>query len=410
MSTPPVPSVHPRRHRVFFPIAAVLVVLLMAASSAPSPLYVVYQRLWGFTPAALTVIFAIYVLGMLAALLVVGRLSDHLGRRPVLLVAVAVEAAAMVLFLVAGDAVVLGIARVVQGVATGAAISVLGASLVDLVHPEARHHAGAVNSIAPTIGLAVGALGSGALVQFAPAPTRLVYVILLAGFVLAALAVVLMPETAIRRPGALGSLVPRAGLPAHLRPRLAPVIPVLVAGWALGGLYMSLGPSIAVEVFGSTNHLVGGMVLALLCAAAAVASFVLRPVDASRIVVPAAAAVAVGAVVTLLGIAGTQVVLALVGTVVTGIGFGAASVAMFGTVARFARPEERSAVIAVVYVISYLAFSVPAVVAGIATGSVGLRPTAEGYTLLAVVLAVVALVLGLRALRRGSRTAPAVGA
>jgi MFS family permease len=401
------PAPRPRRHDVYFAVVAVLVMLFMAASSAPSPLFVVYQRMWGFSSGVLTVIFAIYVLGLLAALLVAGRLSDHLGRRPVLLVAIALEAVSMVLFLLAGDVVALCIARLVQGLATGVGISVLGASLVDLVHPERKQQAGAINSIAPTVGLALGALGTGALVQYGPAPTRLVYAVLLAALVVAGLVVAFMPETAARRFGALRSLTPKAHLPASLRTHLMPIIPVLIAGWAVGGLYFSLGPSIAVVGFGLTSHLMGGIVIAVLCGTAAVASFAFRPVAPVKLVIPTAAAVGAGAIMTLIGIHTGLIVFAILGTIIAGAGFGGASVAAFGTVARHAEPQDRSAVIAFVYVVSYLAFSVPAVLAGVASNLFGLKPTAEVYTLIAAVLAATAVALGVRAHRAHRLEQPA---
>ncbi|WP_329459058.1 MFS transporter [Streptomyces sp. NBC_01497] len=397
MSTSPPTSgpeqTHTRRHTVFFGVTSAVVALFMAASSAPSPLYVVYQHMWGFSPTILTVIFAIYVLGLLGSLLVVGRLSDHVGRRPVLAGAILLEGLSLVLFLLAGDTASLSVARLLQGIATGAAISVLGAALVDLAPPHAKHRAGAVNSVAPTGGLALGAVGCGALVQFGPAPTHLVYVVLLAGMAVSGLAVLLMPETVARRHGALGSLTPKAKIPGHLRADLAPVIPVLIAGWALGGLYFSLGPSVAAGVFGLSNHLIGGIVIALLCGVAAITSFLLRPVPAPRLLLPAATALGIGTILTLAGVHSGHVAFAFAGTVVAGAGFGAGALAGFGTVARIAMPHERSALIAVVYVISYLAFSIPAVVAGFADTHYGLRPTTEVYTLVVLGLTVLALVL-----------------
>ncbi|HEX9561028.1 MAG TPA: MFS transporter, partial [Candidatus Dormibacteraeota bacterium] len=141
-----------------FPIAfaaiAAIFVLFAAAASAPTPLYVVYQKEWGFTDSTLTVIFAVYVVGLIGSLLVLGSLSDHVGRRPLLAAAIALEAAAFVLFIIAGDVRVLLVARVVQGIATGAAFSTLGATLVDLNPPHAPGRAGLVNGVAPITGLA----------------------------------------------------------------------------------------------------------------------------------------------------------------------------------------------------------------------------------------------------------------
>jgi len=200
-----------------FAAVSAIFVTFMAASSVPSPLYVVYQHEWHFSASTLTAVFAVYVFGLLGALLVIGKLSDHLGRRPVLGAAIALEGCALVLFLIAGDVMTLDAARIAQGIATGAAITTLGAALIDLNPPHAPGRAGMVNGVAPIAGLAIGALGCGALVQLAPDPTHLVYVLLLAGMLLAGAAVARMPETSARRSGALASLRPRAAIPAAAR-------------------------------------------------------------------------------------------------------------------------------------------------------------------------------------------------
>lgn len=387
----------------FAAIAAILVVF-MAASSAPSPLYVVYQREWGFSAATLTVVFAAYVLGLLASLLVIGALSDHIGRRPVLAAAIALEAVALVLFLTAGDVTVLLAARVVQGIATGAATTTLAATLVDLNPAHAPGRAGLVNGVAPIGGLALGALGCGALVQFAPAPTHLVFALLLGAMTLAGIVVVRMPETSARRPGGRASLTPRLGVPAGLRADVSAIIPIMVASWALGGLYLSLGPSVAVGLFGLGSHLVGGLVVTLLCGTGAVTAFLLRAWPTDRVLDTGAILLTAGTAVTLSGVLTHAVVLSAVGTVVAGVGFGASALATFGTLARLAAPAERSALFAVAYTISYLAFSLPAVLAGIASASAGLRLTAVVYGLGVVGLGLTALVAQrLRLSRRAAR-------
>ncbi|MCO1656387.1 MFS transporter [Pseudonocardia humida] len=381
-----------------FVAVAAIIVLFLATASAPSPLYVVYQRLWGFSSGVLTVVFAVYVVGLLGSLLVVGGLSDHVGRRPVLGAAIGLQIVALALFVVAGDVVVLSVARFLQGIATGAAITTLSAALVDLERAPGR--AGVVNSVAPVGGLAVGALGSGALVEFAPWPTRLVYLVLLVASVLAAVAVAVMPEPTERRPGALASLRPRVGVPARLRADVLTVAPILIALWALSGLYLSLGPSVVAEVFGLRNHLVGGLVVSVLCATGAVTSFLLRHRSAPGMLVPAAVSLGLGTLITLVGTTTGSAVVAVVGTAVAGLGFGAGSLATFGTFARIAAPHERGALFAVVYVIAYLAFSVPAVAAGFATGAVGLLATTEVYAIAVIALTVIALLLRLVLHRR----------
>ena len=373
-----------------FAAIGVIFVVFMAASAAPTPLYVVYQQEWGFSATVLTVVFAVYVFALICSLLLFGALSDFIGRRPVLAAAIALEATSLLLFAAAGNVGVLLVARVLQGIATGAAMTTLGATLVDLNPPHAPGRAGVVNGVAPVGGLALGAIGCGALVQFAPAPTHLVFLLLFIGMIGSAVVVALMPETAARRPGGLGSLAPRLGIPARLRGDVYALLPILVASWALGGLYLSLGPSVAAGLFGMTNHLVGGLVVTLLCGTGAITAFSLRSWPAGRLLGISSILLGGGTVLTLIGIETGSALLAAVGTVVAGVGFGASALACFGTFARLAAPAERGELFSVAYVISYLAFSIPAVIAGLASTSFGLRATTLVYGLVVVALCVAA--------------------
>lgn len=378
----------PRRlsHPTSFTAIAMLAVLFPAASSAPSPLYVVYQEKWGFSAATLTLIFAVYVIGLVLALLMVGALSDHIGRRPVLIGAIALEAVSMIVFAAAGDIALLFLARILQGVATGAAITALSATLVDLNPPHAPGRAGLVNGIAPTGGLAIGALGCGLLVQYAPAPTRLVYLVMLAGMVCAGIAVAMMPETSARRPGGLASLQPRLGVPARVRADFWALLPIFIATWALGGLYLSLGPSVAAGIFGLTNHLAGGLVVAVMCGSSAVTAVLLRKNTALWVLDAGAVLLAAGSAITLASLVSDTVAVAIVGTVVAGVGFGASVLGGFGAVVRMPSPAERGELFAVAYTVAYLSLSIPAVIAGFAATSVGLRTTAIWYTAGLIVL------------------------
>lgn len=388
-------------HPTAFTAIAAIFILFTAASAVPSPLYVVYQEAWDFSATALTFVFAIYVVGLLGSLLVVGALSDHIGRRPVLGAAIALETVALVLFIAAGDITVLAIARILQGIATGAAMTTLGASLVDLNPPHAPGRAGLVNGVAPLGGLAVGALGCGALVQYAPEPTHLVFALLLAGMVLAGILVALMPETSSRRPGAKQSLRPKVGIPVRLRPQVYALVPILAASWTLGGLYLSLGPSVAVSVFGLESHLIGGFVVTLLCGTGAATAFVLRDWTSDRALNLAGYLLAAGMVVTLAGVEFDLVLLTAIGTVIAGVGFGASALGSFGTLARIAGPDERGELFAVAFVISYVTFSVPAVIAGFASGtSFGLRATTIVYGIVVAMLAVAALLAQRRLMAR----------
>ncbi|MGY1584641.1 MFS transporter [Streptomyces sp. MN13] len=173
----------PRLSRgISFWLLGAIQLLLLFAAGAPSPLYPLYQAEWGFGPTAVTLVFALYAFGLLAALLVVGSLSDHVGRRPVLIVSLLVEIAAMVVFIEAAGLGWLLVARGIQGLATGAAMGAIGAGLVDLQPLHKPRLGPLVSGTSILLGLALGGLGAGVLVRYAPAPTMLVYLLLIAAF------------------------------------------------------------------------------------------------------------------------------------------------------------------------------------------------------------------------------------
>jgi len=386
--------------RAFWLVAGVLVVLLFAAG-APSPLYAVYATRWGFSATTLTAVFAVYAIALLVTLLVFGSLSDYVGRRPVIVAALLVDVAAMVLFLLANGVAVLYAARALQGVATGAATSALSALLIEL-QPEGTVPLGPlVNSAAPTLGLAAGALGTSVLVQYGPDPTRLIYWLLLAALILAAGGVQRIPEPVARRAGVLSSLRPRAGVPRQARSMFAIALPCLVALWALGGLYLSLGPSLAAQLLSSSNLLWGGLVIFLLTGTGALASILLRGITPANAMLTGCLTLLAGVGITLAGIATSTAALFLIGTTAAGFGFGVAFLGAFRTLSALATTDERAALISTIYIVSYLAFSVPVVIAGIAATHAGLHDTSIVYAA-ALAALVGAATVSLLA-RRGAR-------
>ena len=386
----------------FWLVGAALGVFLFAAS-APSPLYVVYQAEFGFSAITLTSVFAVYVVALLATLLFTGSLSDAIGRRPVLIGAMLVEIAAMVLFVVARDVTWLFAARIVQGVATGAATGALSASLIDLGPPRNPSLGLLVNSVVPGAGLAVGALGTGLLVQYGPAPTGLVFYLLAGALAVAVLGTLAMREPLANPSRGPASLRPRVGVPRAARGTFAAAAPTLVATWALGGLYLSLGPSVALGILHVANHLVGGLVIFALAGAGAVTAVLLRSWTPHRLMLVGALALVLGVGVTLLALSMRSTPIFFAGTVVSGVGFGAAFLGAFRTVSGLAAPDQRAGLIAAVYIVSYLAFSLPAVAAGIAVTLVGLPTTSVIY---GAGIAVLAAAAGIATLAegRGART------
>ncbi|MFD5543464.1 MFS transporter, partial [Streptomyces sp. NPDC127079] len=276
--------------RAAFYVLASVVVSFLAASSAPTPLYATYQAEWGFTPITTTVVFGVYAIAVLSGLLVLGKLSDHVGRRPVLIAAIAAQAAAMLLFSTASGVGELLVARVVQGLSTGAALGAIGAGMMDIN----RARGTLANAFAPGVGTATGALVSGFVVQYLPAPTHTVYLCLLAVFVAQAVAVALIDETVTRKSGAAASLVPEIRLPRTVRGAVLATAPVMFAVWALAGFYGSLGPALVRTLVGSTSAVYGGLGLFVLAFVAASSVLVLRAASATTVMYTGIAALVAG--------------------------------------------------------------------------------------------------------------------
>lgn len=375
--------------RVAFYLQASIVVFFLASSSAPTPLYAVYQAQWGFSPITTTVVFGIYALAVLAALLTVGSLSDHIGRRPVLLAALALQSVTMLIFATATGVPELLIARVLQGLTIGAAVGALGAGMIDLHKSKGT----IANSVGPLLGTAFGAIGSSLLVQYLPDPTHLVYLVLLSIFVAQAVGVLLMPESSSTRPGALASLRPQFALPKAARGPFLVAAPALVAVWALIGFYGSLSPTLVRLLVGSHSFVIGGLALCALAASGGVAVLVLHAAAPRALMVLGTSALLVGVGVTLLAITETWTIAFFVGTAIAGVGFGSAFQGAIRSVLPLAAPHERSGVLSLLFVVSYLAFGVPAVVAGyLVVQSGDVLATAREYGLAVMVLAVLALV------------------
>lgn len=371
-------------------LLASIIVSFLAASAAPTPLYATYATEWGFSPITTTVVFGVYALAVLAALLVLGRVSDHVGRRPVLFSALGAQTLAMVVFATAAGVPSLLAGRVLQGVATGAALGAIGAGMLDLD----RERGTIANAVAPGTGTALGALASGFIVQFLPAPTHLVYVLLAGLFVVQAVGVGFVGETARREPGAARSLVPELRLPRPLRRPVLLAAPVLFAVWALAGFYGSLGPSLVAGLAHSNSEVFAGLSLFVLAGVAALSGLIFRQL-------PARAAMNLGIGALLLGTGGTLLAISIgstivffLSTAVSGVGFGSGFQGGIRTVVPLAAPEERAGVLSILYGVSYLGMGVPAVIAGDVFVHLGsITTTARGYAIALVVLAA-ASVLG----------------
>ena len=302
--------------------------------------------------------------------------------------ALAVNAAAMILFAGADSAAVLIIARIIQGLATGAALTAVGALIID----SNRNQGALFNGITPLAGIALGVLGASALVTYAPAPAELVYLVLLSLTVAEAMILWLLPETSSGKPGVLTSLRPHIAVPSHVRDALLRVTPINVAAWALGGFYLSLMPSMVRLASGLTSPIIGGLVVSTLPFAAVAAIILFRNWPTMRVLVAGTSLLVVGVVVTLLAVHLCWVPMMLAGTALAGLGFGQAYTGALRSVLPLANANERAGLLSALYIECYLAYALPAVLIGVEVQHLGLFLSTYLYGAAVVVLALASLI------------------
>jgi len=369
-------------------VAVITAMTFSASGAAPTALYHQYQDSFGLTPFAITIIFAAYVLSLLMALLTVGSLSDFIGRRPAILAALVLNIVSMAMFMTAGSEAALIAARALQGFATGLATASLGAAILD----NDRSRGPILNSITAFCGLTAGSLGGAILVTYAPDPRQLVYVVLLALSAVEAFILWFMPETAQVRAGAIASLQPHVNVPAQASQALVRVTPVTIASWALGGFYFSLMPALVRVATGVTLPVVGGLVVSALTLSGAIVVLSLRSASPGRMLSGGIVTLATGVAITLAGVHEQLVWLMLIGTIVSGTGFGAAFAGTMRAVLPLAKMDERAGLLAAFYVEGYLSFSLPAVLAGFAVPMVGLTVTAYAYGTAVILMALASMI------------------
>jgi MFS family permease len=382
------PRPTPARQRFGWILLAYAFAVIMLGTTLPTPMYALYADRMHFTVLTTTVIFATYAVGVLGALLLFGRWSDALGRRPVLLAGAGFALVSAVVFLIADDVPLLLVGRLLSGLSAGIFTGTATAAVVEAAPVGQRDRATAVATIVNIGGLGAGPILAGILVQYAPHPVQLSFVVHIVLVSLAIGAVLLAPETSSRT-GRIG--FQRLSVPAEVRPVFITAATAAFAGFAVTGLFTSVAPSFVQSVMGVDNHAVAGIIASSIFVASAVAQLA-----ASRI--PPRRAVAVGCAILFAGMLILAVALhfsSLVGlvaaAVVAGIGQGISFSRGLAAVAELAPADRRAEVSSTYFVVAYVAISVPVVGEGFASQHLGLRTAGVSFAVATAVLAAICL-------------------
>ncbi|MFI6832631.1 MFS transporter [Kribbella sp. NPDC050241] len=383
--------------------AAITFTSLYLTAGALTPLLVVYREQWNFPPSLLTLAFAVYAIGFLAAVLTVGSLSDHIGRRPVLIGALVIQIVSNLLFLLATDVGWVIAGRIVQGLAGGAATTAFTAALVELAPPSRKRLGTILGSAGLTGGLGLGSLLAGLAIQLTTDANTIIFVVLTIVTILGAVVVALSPETVTRAPGALRSLIPRITFPPATRREFAAAAPVVAAVWMLAGLSGGLAPSMVRSVFHLNSGLLNGLAGFIAPATSAVIGLAFARVDSRRAMTIGIYASIIGAIGIISGVYAGSLAIMIIGQAIAGVGFGASFTAALRLIFPLAATHQRAGVVGGIYLVSYVAFGVPIVIEGQLTGPLGEIPAVSLYTGVAILLAVISLIAQLR-LKRNTRS------
>ena len=367
----------------------------MLGTTLPTPLYVLYQASWHFSEGTVTLIYASYAAGVMVSLLFAGRSSDQVGRRPVLWIALALSTASTVVFILAPGLGFLFVGRVLSGLAAGLITGTATAALTDLAGPTSGRRASLASTGANMGGLGLGPLVAGLFAEYGPNPTVLVFEVYLGLLVVAAVFLLVSPETVETRSRLTyrfrGLGIPTQGHGEFLAASLAGF-----SAFTLLGLFSSLAPSFLATVLDQDNRAVAGAVVFFIFAVATVTQMALSRV-ASRTVMLAGLWIFLPALALIVaGLSQASFPLFLVGTGVGGVAVGCLFLGSLATANRLAPAATRSQVVSTYFLFAYIGLTIPVIAVGVASQHIGdFRAT----LICSIVLAALCLCSGLAIMR-----------
>jgi MFS family permease len=380
-----------------FWLLAYLFAAVMLGTTLPTPLYVLYQAQWHFSAGVLTLVFAAYAAGVVAALLVAGRSSDQVGRRPVLAAALGFSTVSTLVFISAPGLGWLFLGRVLSGVSAGLVTGTATAALTE-IGTNARRSS-RVATAANTGGLALGPLLAGLFAEYGPNPTVLVFEVYLGILVLAGMALLLVPETIVeRQPLSLrfsGLGIPKTGRQEYLAAGLAGF-----ASFSLLGTFSALAPSFLGQILHEKNHAAQGAIVFALFGTAAVTQLLLARFNSRPVILFGLATFLVALALIVAALSEASLSLFVVGTVVGGVGAGSVFLGSLSTANRLAPPEERARVVSTYFVFCYVGLTIPVIGVGVASVHVG---DFRAVLVCAIVLAALSVV-SIAGIRRAALT------
>ncbi|MUL79304.1 MFS transporter [Mycolicibacterium sp. CBMA 226] len=379
---------------------------IMAGTTLPTPMYSLYAKQIHFSVLTTTVIYAVYAGGVLAALLAFGRWSDVIGRKPVLIAGVVAAGASSGVFLDADTVPMLLVGRALSGLSAGLFTGAATAAIIEAAPPRLRSHSSAIATIANIGGLGVGPVLSGILVEYAPAPLHLTFVVHVVFVLLAGLAVLVVPETSTRT-GQLGFQPP--SVPPQLRHVFAIAAGAGFCGFAVMGLFTAVAPTFLTSLIGVTNHAVAGLMVASIYSASAVAQIAAVRAAPRRAIIFGCVALVLGMMILALALRFSSFTALIAAALVCGAGHGISFGRGLAAVTTEALPEQRAGVSSTYFIVAYVAISLPVIGEGFAAHVWGLRTAGMCFAAAVAALAGLCLLMSVTQSLRATREECAAG-
>jgi predicted MFS family arabinose efflux permease len=382
---------------------ALAFLITMLGTTLPTPLYPVYQARFDFSALTITVIFAVYALGVMGALVATGRWSDQLGRRPMLGAGLAAAAISDVIFLSSDGLHSLLVARFISGLSAGIFTATATVAVMELA-PRAWPRRAAFLATAVNMGgLGLGPIVAGLLVEYLPWPLRLAYGVHLALAALAVVVILRVPET-VTRPARPRLSLQRLQVPDEVRGLFFPAAIAGFAVFALLGFFTATAPAFMIGVLGHDSLALSGLVAGSVFFASTLGQLLQERFPAPWRLPLGCLGVILGASLVGVGIGLGSLAVFLLGALVAGIGQGMAFRAGLGAVVQASPADQRGGVAATFFIVAYIALSIPVVGIGLAARSFGLATAGMGFAGGVALLAATSLASLLWIRRRGAKT------
>lgn len=377
-----------------YPLIITLLATSLGVSGAPAPLYGLYVERWHLTPITTTLVFAVYAVAALGAVLVAGTASDRFGRKPLLVAAAVGMLVGLVIFMFAGGVAALFVARFIHGAAVGTAVVVGSAALLDL-KPEHGARTGHLTGIMFNVGIAVTILAAALLAQFGPHPFVTPYVAVAVVILALLLGVLALVEPHAAR-GQKPFRVARPAVPASIRTDFWFSALGVMAAWSVLGVYLSLFPSFAGRQTHIHNLVFGGVVVAAMAGSGAVAQAVGGGLAAKRAAVVGDFGTAFALLFSVVALDTGHATLVVLAAVVMGLSFGLAFGGSLRHLGQVVPAAQRGEVMSAYYVLAYTAMAVPTILAGWAATTWGIDAVFPWFSVATALACVTAGTLGLR--------------